>query len=126
MPSLAVSEFVVSEDELQVVAERAGVQSFPTVLAVRRKYSTLALLEEAYDRATVRLGERGLLVDGAVYPELIDLVRALQRPERSSRCVLLRQMESPVCRFSGVVRFVCLHGGSILKSCYDGWVTMLN
>jgi hypothetical protein len=105
MSSLAVSEFVVSEDELQVVAERTGVQSFPAVLAVRRKYSTLPLLEEAYDRATLRLGERGLLVDGAVHPELIDLVGALRRPERE----LAMRLVTP----DGIARVTVLRSGSL-------------
>lgn len=105
MSNIAVSEFAISEDELQVVAERAGIQSFPTVLAIRRKYPTLTLLEEAYDRATLRLVERGLLVDGAVHPEMVDLVWALQRPERE----LAMRLVTP----DGIARVTVLRSGSI-------------
>ncbi|MBA0047880.1 ESX secretion-associated protein EspG [Mycobacteroides sp. LB1] len=76
------SEVRLTDDELQVVASRIGAQGFPTVLAVRPRYATQPSLDAAFDAATTDLTDDGLIVDGLVVPELIELVRALQRPDR--------------------------------------------
>jgi hypothetical protein len=74
--------FVVTDDELQVVASRVGVQALPVVLGIRPRHSTETALIEAADRATRALTERGLIHDGEARPELASLLRALQRPDR--------------------------------------------
>jgi len=46
------SGFTLTDDELQVVGERAGVQGFPTVLDVRPRYERVDTLEAASTRPT--------------------------------------------------------------------------
>jgi hypothetical protein len=74
--------FVVTDDELQVVADRVGVQALPVVLGIRPRHSTESALIEAADHATRALTDRGLIHDGEARPELAALLRALQRPDR--------------------------------------------
>jgi EspG family len=77
-----MTRFSLTDDELQVVAERASVGDFPTVLAVRPRHGNIDTLDAAFDRATQALVARGLIVDGSVAPDLVSLVRALHRPDR--------------------------------------------
>jgi hypothetical protein len=77
-----MSEFSLTDDELQVVAARTGVGDFPTVLAVRPRHSRVDALDAAFDWATRALVARGLITDGLVAPDLASLVQALHRPER--------------------------------------------
>jgi hypothetical protein len=74
--------FVVTDDELQVIASRVGVQALPVVLGIRPRHGTETALIEAADHATRALTERGLIDDGEARPELATLLRALQRPDR--------------------------------------------
>jgi hypothetical protein len=74
--------FVVTDDELQVIASRVGVQSLPVVLGLRTRHGTETALAEVVDRATASLTDRGLIRDGEVTPGLATLLRALQRPDR--------------------------------------------
>jgi ESX secretion-associated protein EspG len=74
--------FVLTDDELQVVASRVGVQALPVVLGLRPRHSTQTALIEAADHATRTLTDRGLIHDGEARPELAALLRALQRPDR--------------------------------------------
>jgi hypothetical protein len=74
--------FVVTDDELQVVASRVGVQALPVVLGIRPRQGTDTALVEAADHATRALTDRGLIHDGEARPELASLLRALQRPDR--------------------------------------------
>jgi hypothetical protein len=74
--------FVVTDDELQVVASRVGVQALPVVLGIRPRHGTETALVEAVDHVTETLTDRGLIRDGEVTPELAALLRALQRPDR--------------------------------------------
>jgi hypothetical protein len=76
------SEFLLSDDELQVIGARVGVQGFPNVLAIRPRHATVDALTAAFDRATGNLVSRGLIGDGVVLPDLVPLLRALRRPER--------------------------------------------
>lgn len=76
------SRFNVTEDELRVVAQRVGIQSLPSVLAIRLRHSTDEALDAAIDRATGMLVSRGLIVDGMVADELLELLQVLQRPDR--------------------------------------------
>lgn len=82
MNTAVMSGFTLTDDELQVVGERAGIQGFPTVLSVRPRYERVDALEAAFDAATRSLVARGLIVDGAIDPELAPILRALRRPER--------------------------------------------
>ncbi|OHT77317.1 ESX secretion-associated protein EspG [Mycobacteroides chelonae] len=82
MTSALASSYTLTDDELQVIANRIGVQSLPVVLAIRPRHATYTALDTAFDAATARLSERGLIVDGQVSPELIATVRLLQRPDR--------------------------------------------
>jgi hypothetical protein len=74
--------FVLTDDEMQVVASRVGVQAVPVVLGLRPRHGTETALDAAIDHATRALTERGLIRDGEVTPDLVPLLRALQRPDR--------------------------------------------
>lgn len=82
MTATLTPRFVVTDDELQVVASRVGVQALPVVLGIRPRHSTETALVEAADHATRTLTDRGLIHDGEARPELATLLRALQRPDR--------------------------------------------
>jgi hypothetical protein len=74
--------FVVTDDEMQVIASRLGIQALPVVLGLRPRHGTETSLTAAADHATRALAMRGLICDGEVTAELVPLVRALQRPDR--------------------------------------------
>jgi hypothetical protein len=76
------SYFVLTDDEMQVIASRLGVQALPVVLGLRPRHATETDLCAAVDHATRTLSGRGLIADGEVAPEIVPLIRALQRPER--------------------------------------------
>ncbi|MGH3723719.1 MAG: ESX secretion-associated protein EspG [Mycobacterium sp.] len=76
------AEVRLTDDELQVIANRIGAQGFPTVLGIRPRYAKQSVLDAAFDAATADLTDDGLILDGLVVPELIELVRTLQRPDR--------------------------------------------
>lgn len=82
MTAAVDAQFALTEDELQVIAARVGIQSFPVVLGVRPRHDSEDALAEAFDRATRNLVSRGLVTDGVVSPELAPLLQALQRPDR--------------------------------------------
>jgi hypothetical protein len=82
MTTALMSQYALTDDELQVVAARIGVGDFPTVLAVRPRHGTTDALDTAFDCATRALVARGLIADGLVAPDLACLVGALHRPER--------------------------------------------
>ena len=82
MTTTLTPHFVVTADELQVIASRLGIQALPVVLNLRPRHDTETSLAEAVDHATRALTERGLIRDGEVAPELVPLVRAMQRPDR--------------------------------------------
>jgi hypothetical protein len=82
MSTALMSQHVLSDDELQVVASRAGVGDFPTVLAVRPRHSRTDSLGAALDRATRALMARGVISDGVLAPDVASVVRALHRPDR--------------------------------------------
>jgi hypothetical protein len=74
--------FNVSDDEMQVIVSRLGIESLPVVLGLRPRHGTEAELTAAVDRATRTLAARGLIHDGQVAPELVPLLHALRRPDR--------------------------------------------
>lgn len=82
MTAALAPHFVVTDDELLVVASRVGIQALPDVLGVRPRHGTDAGLIAAADHATRSLADRGLIRDGEVAPEIVPLLRALQRPDR--------------------------------------------
>lgn len=82
MSAAVMSGFTLTDDELQVVGDRVGVQGFPTVLGVRPRYDTVDALDAAFDAATRNLVARGLIVDGTIDPDLVPILRALRRPDR--------------------------------------------
>lgn len=82
MTATLTPDFVLTDDELQVIAARVGIQALPVVLNVRPRHDTESELIAAADHATHTLTERGLISDGEVAPDLALLLRALQRPER--------------------------------------------
>lgn len=82
MTTALAPQFVVTEDELQVIGARVGIEEFPVVLGVRRRHGTVDALTEAFDRATANLVGRGLISDGAVSPGLVPLLQAIRRPDR--------------------------------------------
>lgn len=82
MTTAVTPQFCLTDDELQVIAERMGVQSFPVVLGVRPRHGSHDVLTAAHDHATAALMERELITDGEVAAELVPLLHALQRPDR--------------------------------------------
>jgi hypothetical protein len=82
MTAVLQPPIVFTDDELQVAAARIGVQSFPTVLAVRPRHSTLDRLTAAIDHATRALTAREVIVDGSLDPDLVPILQTLQRPDR--------------------------------------------
>lgn len=82
MTATLTPHFVVSNDELQVLAARLGVQALPVVLGLRWRHTTETAVLAAVDHATRALTDRGLIRNGEVGPELAALLKALQRPDR--------------------------------------------
>ena len=82
MTATLTPHFVVTDDEMQVIASRVGVQALPVVLGVRPRHGTQTALIAASDHATRTLTDRGLISEGEVTPELVALLRGLQRPDR--------------------------------------------
>lgn len=82
MTATVRSRFLVTDDELQVMGSRIGIQGVPDVLNLRPRHSTEAALFAARDDAARALAGRGLIRDGEVAPELLPLLRALRRPDR--------------------------------------------
>lgn len=75
-------QLTLTDDQLQVAGARVGVQSFPAVLGIRSRYPTIDQREAAFDRATQELSARGLIADGGLDQELVQVLHALQRPQR--------------------------------------------
>ena len=82
MTASLASHFVVTDDEMHVIASRLGVQALPVVLGLRPRHATETDLYAAVDHATRSLSGRGLISDGEIAADLVPLIRALQRPER--------------------------------------------
>jgi hypothetical protein len=100
-----MARFSLTDDELQAVAARAGVEDFPTVLAVRPRHGTTETLHAAFDLATQALVARGLITNGSVSPDLVPLLRALHRPDRE----LAMRMVTP----DGIGRVSMVRQGSL-------------
>lgn len=102
MTTAITRDYTLTDDELQVIGSRVGIQGFPTVLAMRPRYSTVDAHTAALDAATRRLAARGLISDGVVDPDLVPLLRALERPHRE----LAMRLVTPagIARFSVVRR----------------------
>lgn len=98
------SQFSLTDDELQVLAARTGVEDFPTVLAVRPRHGNTDTLDAAFDRATRALVERSLIADGSVASDLAALLRALHRPDRE----LAMRIVTP----EGIARVAMVRHGS--------------
>ncbi len=97
-------QFVVTDDELHVLATRLGVQALPLVLDLRPRHPTESARAEALSRATRSLSERGLLPAGEVSDELAALVQSLQRPDRE----LAMRLVTP----DGLARVTVVHHGT--------------
>ncbi|MGV0735398.1 ESX secretion-associated protein EspG [Mycobacterium syngnathidarum] len=82
MTASLAPQFVVTDDELHVLAARLGVQALPVVLNLRSRHPTQTARAEAMGEATRSLTERGLLSAGEVGTELAAVVQSLQRPDR--------------------------------------------
>jgi len=105
MSTHLMSRCTLTDDELQVVALRAGVGDFPTVLAIGPRHGRTDEQDAAFDRATRALMARRLVTDGLVAPDLTSLVRALHRPDRE----LAVRVVAPV----GITRISVIRQGSI-------------
>jgi hypothetical protein len=82
MTAALASEFTLSDDQLRTAASRAGVDGLPTVLKVRSRHTTIDRREAAFGRAARELLSRRLIIDGAVHPELVEVLQTLHRPDR--------------------------------------------
>lgn len=96
--------FAVTDDEMQVIVSRLGIQALPVVLGLRPRHGTETDLSAAVDHATRALTKRGLICDGEVVAELVPLVRALQRPDRE----LAMRLVTP----DGTARVVVIRHGA--------------
>lgn len=105
MTTAVTRDFTLTDDELQVIGSRVGIQGFPTVLAVKPRHGTVDTLMTAFDAATRRLASRGLIVDGAVEPDLLPLLQALERPHRE----LAMRLVTP----AGIARFSVVRRGDL-------------
>jgi hypothetical protein len=101
--ALTTPQLTLTDDELQVAAARVGIQGLPVVLNLRSKYGTAEAHSAAIDRATHDLVGRGLILDGAVAPELVGQMQVLQRPDRE----LAMRMVTP----DGSVRLTVVRQG---------------
>jgi hypothetical protein len=97
--------FVVTDDEMQAIASRLGIDALPVVLGVGRRYGTESEMTKAVDLATRALAARGLIRDGEVAPELVPVVRALQRPDRE----LAMRLVTP----DGIARVAVVRQGAL-------------
>lgn len=113
MTASLTSQFVVTDDELHVLAARLGVQALPVVLDLRTRHPTETARAEALGQATRRLAERGLLSAREVDTELAAVVQSLQRPHRE----LAMRLVTP----DGLARVtVVRHGTQGISACRVG------
>lgn len=105
MTTAVASEFCFTDDELQVIAERVGAQSFPVVLGIQLRHSNIDVCTAARDHATEMLMKRGLIDDGEVTDDLVPLLHALQRPDRE----LAVRLVTP----EGMARIAILRRGTL-------------
>lgn len=82
MTASLAAQFVVTDDELHVLAARLGVQALPVVLDLRPRHPTGTARTEAAGAAARNLAERNLLSSGEVPADLATVVQSLQRPDR--------------------------------------------
>jgi hypothetical protein len=82
MTAALSTRFTLSDDQLRAAASQVGAGGLPTVLTVRPRHATIDRREAAFDRATRELVSRRLIVDGAVHPELVEVLQTLHRPDR--------------------------------------------
>ncbi|OBK04590.1 hypothetical protein A5746_21300 [Mycolicibacterium conceptionense] len=82
MTASLAPQFVVTDDELHVLAARLGVQALPLVLNLRSRHPTETARTVAIGEATRSLTDRGLLSAGEVGTDLAATVQSLQRPDR--------------------------------------------
>ncbi|MGX9791309.1 ESX secretion-associated protein EspG [Mycobacterium sp. MMS18-G62] len=82
MTATLTPHFAVTDVEMQIIASRLGIDVLPIVLGLRPRHRTETAMTTAVDLATRRLAERGLIRDGEIAPELVPVMRALQRPDR--------------------------------------------
>jgi hypothetical protein len=95
----------LTDDQLRVVALRAGMYDLPTVLTSRSRHRTIAARETAYERAARDLFARNMIVGGAVHPELVLVLQALHRPDRE----LAMRMVTP----DGIARISVARRGTL-------------
>ncbi|MFV8048829.1 ESX secretion-associated protein EspG [Mycobacterium sp. 48b] len=113
MTASLVPRFVVTDDELHVLAARLGVQALPLVLDLRTRHPTETARAEALGHATRSLTERGLLSAGEVGAELAAVVQSLQRPDRE----LAMRLVTP----DGLARVtVVRYGAQCISGCRVG------
>ncbi|CDO28947.1 ESX secretion-associated protein EspG [Mycolicibacterium porcinum] len=113
MTASLAAQFVVTDDELHVLAARLGVQALPLVLDLRTRHPTETARADALGQATRSLTERGLLSAGDVDTELSAVVQSLQRPDRE----LAMRLVTP----DGLARVtVVRHGTQCVSACRVG------
>jgi hypothetical protein len=82
MSVAVVHELRLTDDELRVLALRAGADDLPTVLAMRPSHVTIDGRDAAFGRAARDLASRNLIVGDVVHPDLVPVLQALARPAR--------------------------------------------
>src|SRR5690242_4173349 len=82
MTAMLSDALTLTADELQALADRVGVQEFPTVLAVRQSHATIDKRDAAFDCASRVLASRNLITGGAVHPDVETMLHTLNRPDR--------------------------------------------
>lgn len=122
MTASLASQFVVTDDELHVLAARLDVQSLPLVLDLRQRHPTGTARAEAFDVAARSLTERGLLSSGEVGAELSMVVQSLQRPDRELAMRLVTpdgQARVTVVRYGAQCISACRVGNEITLDVID-------
>jgi hypothetical protein len=106
--AMLTPHFVVTDDEMHVIATRLRIDTLPVVLGLRPRHGTESEMTSSVDHATRTLAERGLIRDGEVAPELVARVRALQRPDRE----LAMRLVTP----DGIARVAVVRQGALCIS----------
>lgn len=82
MTGTLTQEWSFTADELAALTLRTSGPGSPAVLGLRPRHATVDVRDAALSQAVHTLTERGVIVDGAVEPETVTVLHALQRPDR--------------------------------------------
>ena len=105
MTTALMPQCTLTDDELQVIAARTGIDDSDSARGIRLRHGTIDALDAAFDSATRALAARRLIANGLVAPDLASLVAALHRPARE----LAMRIVTP----NGITRLSMVRHGSL-------------